>query len=71
MTSNIGSRRETSTFPGLDYEFNFEYVKVYASGSARGKEPAGHCRRHKNRVFDPWVGNIPLKGVATHPSILA
>ena len=23
------------------------------------KEPAGQCRRHKQRAFDPWVGRIP------------
>lgn len=31
MTSNIGSRGETPNFLGLDYEFNFEFVKFYVS----------------------------------------
>ena len=26
-----------------------------------GKEPACQCRRHKRRVFHPWVGKIPWR----------
>ena len=30
-------------------------------GGASGKEPACHCRRHKRRGFDLWVGKIPSR----------
>ena len=32
-------------------------------GSARGKEPACQCRRHKRYGFDPWVRKIPWRRV--------
>ena len=28
-------------------------------GGTVGKESSCHCRRHKRRGFNPWVGNIP------------
>ena len=28
---------------------------------APGKEPICQCRRHKRRVFDPWVRKIPCR----------
>ena len=28
-------------------------------GGASGKEPAGQCRRHKRRKFNPWVRKMP------------
>ena len=30
-------------------------------GGASGKEPTSHCRRHKRRGFNPWVGKIPWR----------
>ena len=30
-------------------------------GSARGKEPACQCQRHKRCEFDPFVGQIPWR----------
>ena len=30
-------------------------------GSARGKEPAGQCRKHRRYGFDPSVGKTPWK----------
>ena len=37
-------------------------------GGSHSKESTCQCRRPG---FDPWVGKIPLKGMATHTSILA
>ena len=31
------------------------------SYGSTGKEPACHCRRHRNHGFKPWVGKIPLE----------
>ena len=31
------------------------------SGGASGKEPPCQFRRHKTRVFDPWVGKTPWR----------
>ena len=32
---------------------------ILIAGGAGGKEQACQCRRHKRRVFSPWVGKIP------------
>ena len=34
---------------------------VGSPGSARGKESACHCRRHKRCRFNHWVGKIPWR----------
>ena len=31
-------------------------------GGASGKEPSCQRKRHKGRVFNPWVGKIPWRG---------
>ena len=44
-------------------------IKIYKAlinwmgfpGSTSGKEPASHCRRHKNCGFYPWVRKIPWR----------
>ena len=36
-----------------------------------GKESACQCKRLKRCGFNPWVGKIPCKEMATHSSILA
>jgi len=40
-------------------------------GGIIGKELVCQCRRHKRCGFNPWVGKIPWKGMATHSNILA
>ena len=36
-------------------------LSIIFSGGASGKEPTCQCRRHKNRGFDPWVGELPQR----------
>ena len=44
---------------------------AFSPGGAGGKKSPCQCRRRKRLRFDPWVGKIPWKRMATHSSILA
>ena len=49
----------------------FRYNYIILGGGRVGKESACQCRRCKRSEFDPWVGQSPGVGMATHSSILA
>ena len=54
------------------FSYIYEGVSMETdSGGTSGKEPTCQCQRHKRCGFDPWVGKIPWRGMATHSSILA
>ena len=45
-------------------EMNIISNKVWGFlGGTVGKESSCHCRRHKRRGFNPWVGNIPWRRI--------
>ena len=56
------------------FVFN-EHVKWsrgVGGASGKKKKPAYQCRRLRRRMFDHWVGKIPLEEeMATHSNILA
>ena len=64
LNNNNGYRlvlsiRDTEKRQDTDKENTYEVI--IRGGLLRwcsGKESAYQCRRHKRRVFDPWVGNI-------------
>ena len=45
--------------------------RICFPGGASGKEPACQCGRYNRGRFNPWVGKIPEKEMASHSSSLA
>ena len=52
-------RHDSISFTNIKQMFNKVCYHRYLPGWHNGKEHAYQCRRHKRRVFDPWVGKIP------------
>ena len=61
-------RHDSISFTNIKQMFNKVCYHRYLPGWHNGKEHAYQCRRHKRRVFDPWVGKIPWTKIPWQPT---
>ena len=67
-----GAKSESVSYSVLSDSFVTPCTATHQTPLSNGKESTCQSRRHKRRVFDPWVGKIPLEEeMATHSNILA
>ena len=71
LTVHSEKKKKKSALPPISShtQNQFHGIMVFPGG-ASGKANTCQRRRGKRHRLDPWVGEIPEEGMATHSSVL-